>query len=428
MTTLSFEKIQDQLDLARQAARKLTFASTTQKNAALHAMGEALLASSDMILRENARDCELAAQNGQSASRIDRLRLTKERLEGIVQGIHEVIDLPDPIGEVIVSFEGDQAIQIAKVRVPLGVIAMIYEARPNVTVDAAALTLKSGNAVILRGGKEAIRSNIALVQALQHGLNEVGLPVHCVSLIEQVERETIDVLLKARGKVDLIIPRGGAGLINHVVENSIVPVIETGVGNCHVYVDEDADLAMALAIIDNAKTQRPSVCNAIETVLLHSSIAERFLPDLVARLTEKQVEIRLCDKSFAMLESTEFVGSPLLTMAQESDYETEFLDLILAVKIVDNLDQALEHIYRYGTKHSEAIVTADEQKARRFLQEVDAAAVYHNASTRFTDGFEFGFGAEIGISTQKLHARGPMGLPELTSYTYRIRGQGQIRP
>ncbi|AVX19971.1 glutamate-5-semialdehyde dehydrogenase [Carboxydocella sporoproducens DSM 16521] len=405
--------------LAQKAARQLAAASTDVKNAALLAMAEALQQRSDEILRANAQDMEAGRQKGLSQALLDRLLLTEKRIADMAEGLRQVAALPDPVGEVVKMWTRPNGLQIGQMRVPLGVVGIIYEARPNVTVDAAALCLKTGNAVLLRGGSEAIHSNTAIARIISRAAREVGLPEGAIQLIEITGREAVNVMLRLNGYLDVLIPRGGAGLIRTVVENASVPVIETGVGNCHVYVDAEADLAMAEEIVINAKTQRPAVCNAMETLLVHREVAAEFLPGLAERLTELGVELRGCPVTRSLV--------PGIQPATEDDWATEFLDLILAIRVVDSLDEALEHIYLYGTKHSEAIVTSNYFTARRFLQEVDAAAVYVNASTRFTDGFQFGFGAEIGISTQKLHARGPMGLTELTTIKYIVYGEGQIR-
>ncbi|UOF90688.1 glutamate-5-semialdehyde dehydrogenase [Fodinisporobacter ferrooxydans] len=415
-----------QVKAAKEAAGKLSGATTGQKNQALLAMADAIWRNRQEILVANQQDVQDAQAAGQTASKVDRLQLNEKRLQDMMEGLRKLIELTDPIGELLETILRPDGLLIEKVRVPLGVIAMIYESRPNVTVDAAGLALKTGNAVVLRGGKEALRSNAALVKALKEGLEAVHLPTDAFQFINRTERESVDDLIQARGLVDLVIPRGGAGLIERVVKHSLVPVIETGVGNCHVYVDKQADLQKADAIVINAKTQRPSVCNAMETLLVHADIAEQWLPVILAQLMERGVEIRACERARAAL-----AGNPQLrekaVPATDADWSTEFLDLIMNVKIVADVNEAIQHINTYGTLHSEAIVTEDPGSAQIFLQQVDAAAVYHNASTRFTDGFEFGFGAEIGISTQKLHARGPMGLKEMTSYKYLIKGNGQIR-
>ena len=396
---------------AKQAARKLAVAGN-QKDTALEAHTEEILAA-------NREDLFAAEQNGMSRSLMDRLALNEKRIAGMADGVRQVKAQPDPVGQVLEGGVRPNGLRIEKVAVPLGVIGIIYEARPNVTADAAALCLKAGNAVILRGGKEAFRSNQAIAEVMRDAVEAAGLPRDSIQLVQDTSRASSIEMMGLTGYLDVLIPRGGAGLIRAVVENSHVPVIETGVGNCHVYVDDAADLEMAADIIFNAKTSRPSVCNAIETVLIHQAIAGEFLPKMKAKLDEKQVEIRGCEKTREIL--------PDCVPACEEDWATEYLDYILAVKVVDSLDEAMAHIASYSSGHSECIVTENYRNAERFLSEVDAAAVYVNASTRFTDGGEFGLGAEIGISTQKLHARGPMGIRQLTSQKFVIRGNGQIR-
>lgn len=403
---------------AKQAARVLAALSSGQKDAALHAIAGALVARQDEILRENHKDLENAEKAGLSEAMQDRLRLTPERIQGMADGICEVAALADPIGKVMDGTVRPNGLQIDKVRVPLGVIGIIFESRPNVTADAAALCLKSGNAVILRGGKEAIFSNMMIAQIMRGAIEGAGLPKDAIQLVEDTTRKSSEEMMKLQ-YLDVLIPRGGAGLIRAVVENASVPVIETGAGNCHVYVDKDADCTMAAEIIFNAKTSRPSVCNAIETILVHQGIAEKALPMIKARLDEKSVTLHGDERAAAILGD--------VIPATEEDWATEYLGYDLAVRVVDSLEQAEDHIARYSTGHSECIVTENYTTAQRFLREVDAAAVYVNASTRFTDGGQFGLGAEIGISTQKLHARGPMGLNELTSVKYLVRGNGQIR-
>lgn len=403
---------------AKQAARFLLTAGEL-KNKALLEIADALIANGDEIVKANNKDIKNAEESGIKKSLIDRLRLTKERIDGMADGVRRVAALQDPIGTVLSGSTCSNGLKIEKVRVPLGVIGIIYEARPNVTSDAAALCLKSGNAVILRGGKEAINSNKCIADIMRNAIAKAGLPEDCIALIEDTSRASSVELMQLSDYLDVLIPRGSASLINAVVENSKVPVIETGVGNCHVYVDADADIDMAANIIFNAKTSRPSVCNAIETILVHKDIAVEALPKIKARLDEKNVTLRCCPKSAEILGDVE--------LAEESDWYTEYLDYILAVKVVDSVDDAIDHIAKYSSGHSECIVTKDYSNAQKFTDEVDSAAVYVNASTRFTDGGEFGLGAEIGISTQKLHARGPMGLNELTSMKFVIRGNGQIR-
>ncbi len=409
----------DQLSAqAKKASRQLSSVSTAEKNKAIGQMSASLWVQKDEILQANEQDIAAAKAQGLTDAKLDRLLLTEDRIQAMIEGLEQIIQLSDPVGQIIQHIDRPNGLNIDQVRVPFGVIGIIYESRPNVTVDAAGLALKTGNAVILRGGKEAIRTNIALVKALRDGLTHSAIPTDAIQIIEQTERSTIEQLIRSKGKVDLIIPRGGAGLIQYVLEHSLVPVIETGVGNCHVYIDHEANLEMATDTVVNAKVQRPSVCNSIETILVHQAVAEKWLPSLLPLLEEQGVEIRGCEQTQNIVSTKS---------ATEEDYYTEYLDLILAVKVVSGVEEAIEHIHQYGTTHSEAIVTDNQATAGKFLTEVDAAAVYHNASTRFTDGFEFGFGAEIGISTQKLHARGPMGLKELTSYKYVIRGEGQIR-
>ena len=405
---------------ARHAERVLAVAGTAQKNRALEAMARALKERESAILAENQKDLAAARESGMKASLLDRLALSPQRIDGIVEGVRQVAALPDPIGCVTRMEKRPNGLVIGKRRVPLGVIGIIYEARPNVTVDAAALCLKSGNAVILRGGKEAFRSNKAFVAVMRDALEAAGLPRDCVALVEDTSRTSAQELMGLTGYLDVLIPRGGAGLIRTVVENARVPVIETGVGVCHVYVDEEADLDMGARIIYNAKTYRPSVCNAAECLLVHAQAAEAFLPKAKALLDQKNVELRGCPRTCAILGEG-------VQPACEADWDTEFGDYILAVKVVEDAGEAIDFINAHGSGHSEAIVTNNYFTAQRFLDQVDAAAVYVNASTRFTDGFEFGLGAEIGISTQKMHARGPMGLEELTSSKYIVYGTGQVR-
>ena len=404
---------------AKRAARKLATLSTAVKNQALFAMATALEENQAVIVAANAKDIAQAEGNGMAKPLIDRLLLNETRITAIADGLRQIAALPDPVGESISGWQRPNGLKVTKMRVPLGVIGIIYEARPNVTVDAAGLCLKAGNAVILRGGSEAIHSNMAIALILANAAYAAGVPEGAIELIETTDRLAVTAMLKLNQYLDVIIPRGGAGLIKTVVENSTVPVIETGTGVCHTFVDATADLTMAQNIAFNAKVSRPGVCNAMETLLVHEKIAAQFLPAMLERYTQAGVEIRGCAQTMKY--------HTAVKPAVEADWAAEFLDLILAVRVVDSLDMALEHIAAYSTRHSEAIVTCDYDKANRFQQEVDAAAVYVNASTRFTDGFEFGFGAEIGISTQKLHARGPMGLPELTSIKYIVNGNGQIR-
>ena len=405
---------------AKAAEAFISSASTMQKNKALAAISKALIENSSLIIAENAKDIAAAKENGMSEAKQDRLMLDASRIEGIAKGVDQIIALGDPIGEIIGGGNRPNGLQIIKTRVPLGVIGIIFESRPNVTVDAAALCLKTGNVVILKGGKEAINSNICLGKIMREAVGSAGLPADIIQVVENTARETTNELMRLNGYVDVIIPRGSANLIQAVVRNATVPVIETGAGNCHVYVDASADLDMAVEITDNAKTQRPSVCNAIESLLVHKDVAEKFLPMIAERFKSHNVKIYGCDRTIAILGSS-------VEKATETEYATEFNDYIIAVKVVDDIDEAIAHIRKYSTKHSECIVTSSLENARKFQTQVDAAAVYVNASTRFTDGGEFGFGAEIGISTQKLHARGPMGLAELTTVKYLINGNGQVR-
>lgn len=403
---------------AKEAAAVLRTAGEKKRRALLEA-AQALRAAAPEILAANAVDLAAARESGMRDAMLDRLTLTEARIEAMAQGVEDVAAQRDPVGRVLSGETRPNGLKIEKVTVPMGVIGIIFEARPNVTSDAAALCLMAGSAVILRGGKEAFHSNMAVTSVLQAALERAGLPRTAVQLVQDTSRESSREMMGLVGYLDLLIPRGGAGLIRAVVENARVPVIETGVGNCHVYVDESADIDMAAEIIFNAKTSRPSVCNAIETILVHEKIAEKALPAIAARLREKRVELRGDDRARAIL--------PEAVPASEADWETEYLDYILAVRVVDSLDEAVAHIARYSSGHSECIVTRDLRAAEAFTARVDSAAVYVNASTRFTDGGEMGLGAEIGISTQKLHARGPMGLNEIVSYKYVIRGDGQVR-
>ncbi|WP_261800102.1 glutamate-5-semialdehyde dehydrogenase [Paenibacillus sp. PAMC21692] len=412
-------EVRKKATLAQEAAVAAGRLSTAQKNDALLAIANALLTRQEEILEANAVDLKNGRENGTSTSLLDRLALNSERIAGIAEGLRQIVELPDPVGEELQSIQRPNGLDIVQIRVPLGVIGMIYEARPNVTVDAAGLCLKTGNCVVLRGGSAALESNRKIVEIMRDALSGTALPQDAVQLIEDSDRASVNEMLKLNGLLDVVIPRGGASLIRNVVENATVPVIETGAGICHVFVDASADLGMAAEIAFNGKVQRPSVCNSIETLLVDASYSSEQLQALIARMAEANVEFRGCERTLALLPGTR--------AATEEDYATEYNDYILNVRIVDGLDEALRHIRRYGTKHSECIVTENADNAERFLHEVDAAAVYHNASTRFTDGFEFGFGAEIGISTQKLHARGPMGLPALTSTKFRIIGNGQVR-
>jgi glutamate-5-semialdehyde dehydrogenase len=403
---------------AKAAAPALARASTAVKDAALEAMAAALLDATDEVLAANARDVEAARAEQVPSALIDRLTLTADRVAACAQGLRDLVALTDPVGEVVRGFTLPNGLEVRQVRVPLGVVAMVYEGRPNVTVDAAGLALKSGNACVLRGSSSAIASNTALARVLRGAVADAGLPADVVCLVEDTSRDSVKALTRARGLVDLLIPRGGAGLIQAVVGDSEVPVVETGVGNCHVYVDAAADLDRAVAIAVNAKAQRPSVCNAAETLLVHADVAEAFLPRAATALAEQGVVLRGDERTRALVDAEP---------ATDADWDTEYLDLVLAVRVVEGIDEAIAHIGAHGTLHTEAIVTEDRAAARRFVAEVDAAAVMVNASTRFTDGGELGFGAEIGISTQKLHARGPMGLPELTTTKYVIEGDGHVR-
>ncbi|MFW6410403.1 MAG: glutamate-5-semialdehyde dehydrogenase [Halanaerobiales bacterium] len=403
---------------AKEASRELAGLSSRKKDEALMKIAENLENSIEEILAINQKDMEKGESKGLSTALMDRLKLTEGRIKKMAQGLREIVQLEDPIGEVDKMWKRPNELQIGKIRVPLGVIGIIYEARPNVTVDVAGLCLKAGNAVLLRGGSNAFNSNQILTKIITRALKEAGLPEDSVQLIQTTDRKAVEVIFGLNKYLDVLIPRGGAGLINRVVNEASVPAIQTGVGNCHVYVDSAAKLDMALKIVDNAKTNRPAVCNAAESLLVHQDIADEFLPGLKEKF-EGRVELRGCEKTRNII--------PEIEAADESDWSEEYLDYIMAVKVVKNLNEAINHIYQYGSKHSEAIITNDYTRANRFLEEIDAAAVYVNASTRFTDGGEFGLGAETGISTQKLHARGPMGLKELTTTKYIIRGKGQIR-
>lgn len=405
---------------AAAAKKVLQSLDSEQKNRALRRAAEALIERTDRLILANELDYEKAQNAGMTEGLLDRLRLTPERIKAMSEGLVQIAKLPDPVGEVMEQFDRPNGLHIEKVRVPMGVIGIIYEARPNVTADAFGLCFKTGNAVILKGGRDAFYSNQAVTEVIRDALTEMNIPADAVLLIENNDRVVTTAFMKLKEYVDLLIPRGGAGLIRSVVENSTIPVIETGTGNCHIFIDETADPAKIIPIVINAKTQRIGVCNACESLLVHKKIADRILPALGKALLEKQVEIR----GDAVVQEQ----IPEAHAASEEDYGREYLDLILSVKTVDSLEEAIAHINKYNTGHSDAILTENPENAKEFLRRVDSACVYVNASTRFTDGFEFGFGAEIGISTQKLHARGPMGLKELTSYKYQITGQGQIRP
>lgn len=405
--------------LAKSAAVGMNRLTAAQKNEALLAMADALLNEQASIIEANGLDLQRGREIGTSESLLDRLALNGKRIEAIAEGLRQIVELPDPVGDVLETFERPNGMHVEKRRVPLGVIGMIYEARPNVTVDAAGLCLKTGNAVVLRGGSAALESNRRIVEVLREAIAKTAMPVEALQLIEDSNRSSVDEMLKLNGLLDVVIPRGGASLIQNVVKNATVPVIETGAGICHTFVDESADIEMAANIAVNAKAQRPSVCNSMETLLVHRAAAESGLPVIANRMRAAGVELRGCEETRKLIADAK--------PATEQDYATEYNDYILNIRIVGDLDEALDHIARYGTMHSECIVTDNANNAERFLQDVDASAVYHNVSTRFTDGFEFGFGAEIGISTQKLHARGPMGLPALTSTKYRVKGNGQVR-
>ena len=406
--------------LAKSASREAAKLGTKAKNRGLLAVANELVEERELILQENAKDIEAAKAKGVKQSLIDRLALTEQRIEDMAEGLRQIAALDDPIGEVLGMKTRPNGLRIGKKRVPLGVVGIIYESRPNVTADAFGLCFKTGNAVILRGGSDAIHSNLAIVHVIKEGLRKERLSQDLILLVENTSRETVQQMMKLHGYIDVLIPRGGAGLIASVVENSTVPVIETGTGNCHIYVDESADLNMAVEIIENAKTQRMGVCNACESLVIHQRVASEVVPMIVQCLKQHQVEIRGDERACRI--TTE------IAEASEEDWGTEYLDAVISMKIVDSLEEAIDHINRYNTGHSESIITKDYANALKFQDEIDAAAVYVNASTRFTDGFEFGFGAEIGISTQKLHARGPMGLTALTTTKYIIFGNGQVRP
>ncbi|MBN1172236.1 MAG: glutamate-5-semialdehyde dehydrogenase [Micromonosporaceae bacterium] len=413
----------EQATRAKLAATAIATASRSAKDAALCAMADGLHTRAGEVLAANAKDLAAGKEAGMSEALLDRLALSPARIDSIAAGLRKIAGLPDPVGEVIRGSTLPNGLQLRQIRVPLGVVGIIYEARPNVTADAAGLCIKAGNTVLLRGSSTAARSNAAIVAILRDGITVAGLPADCVQLVDASSRESVTELMRARGLVDVLVPRGGASLIRSVVENSIVPVIETGVGNCHVYVDETADLDAAMAIVLNAKVQRPSVCNAAESLLVHRAIAEEFLPRMLPALRDNGVTVH---GNPAVVAAGAAAGIRIEPATAE-DYETEYLSLDLAAAVVDSIDEAIAHIRRYGSGHTEAIVTESVTAANRFVAEVDAAAVMVNASTRFTDGEEFGFGAEIGISTQKLHARGPMGLPELTATKYVVTGSGHVR-
>ncbi|MCU6795707.1 glutamate-5-semialdehyde dehydrogenase [Paenibacillus sp. WQ 127069] len=417
--TITTSEVVQKATLAKQAAPRLSLLTTEQKNTALLLIADALIEETPSILTANAEDLHLGRKNGTSDSLLDRIALNEHRIAAMAEGLRQVVALPDPVGDILEQTTRPNGLNITKIRVPIGVIGIIYEARPNVTVDAAALCLKTGNAVVLRGGSAALSSNRRIVEVLHEALTRSDIPADSLQLIEDPDRSSVDQMLKLNGLLDVLIPRGGHSLIQNVVKNSTVPVIETGAGICHTYIDETADFQMALQIAINAKVQRPSVCNSMETMLVHERFAEQHLASIAEQFIANNVELRGNKQAQALFSA--------IKPASDEDWNTEYSDYILNIRIVSSLDEALQHIRLHGTQHSECIVTTNEANAERFLQEVDAAAVYHNASTRFTDGFEFGFGAEIGISTQKLHARGPMGLPALTSTKFRVLGNGQIR-
>lgn len=404
---------------AKEVEKTLMVASSEKKNQALKKIAEGLIENTDKIIEANKVDLENGEKNGMAKSMLDRLKLDKERIEGMAKGVLDVATLPEPVGRILSATERPNGLRIEKVSTPIGVIAVIFEARPNVTSDAAALCLKSGNTVILRGGKEAINSNKTIAKVMRQAVKEAGMPEDVIQLVEDTSRESANELMKMNEYVDVLIPRGGAGLIQAVVKNATVPVIETGVGNCHIYIDKNADLKKAVDIVFNAKTSRPSVCNAAESLLIHKDIAKEALVAIKNKLDEKDVTLVGDSKAREII--------PDMEKATDADWATEYLDYKMSVKIVDSVEEAIDHIYKYSTGHSECIVTENAGTAEKFMNQVDSAAVYLNASTRFTDGGEFGFGAEIGISTQKLHARGPIGLPELQSFKYKIYGDGQIR-
>jgi len=412
-------EVREKATLAKKAAAVTNRLTEAQKNEALLLMADALEAQAASIIAANELDIQTGRAKGTTESLLDRLKLNEERIAGIAEGLRQIVSLPDPVGRLLETFERPNGLKVEKVTVPLGVIGMIYEARPNVTVDAAGLCLKTGNTVVLRGGSAALESNRQIVSILREVLSTTALPKEALQLVEDADRASVDEMLKLNGLLDVVIPRGGASLIRNVVENATVPVIETGSGICHTFIDESAQFEMASDIAFNAKAQRPSVCNSMETMLVHEAFAKQHLRAIADRFISADVELRGCEQTTALIAEAK--------SATDEDFATEYSDYILNIRIVNGLDEALAHIAQFGTMHSECIVTENTDHAERFLQEVDAAAVYHNASTRFTDGFEFGFGAEIGISTQKLHARGPMGLPALTSTKYRVTGNGQIR-
>lgn len=410
---------------AKDASRILAGLSTGVKNEALQYMADSLEKKTEEILKENKKDLIVIEEKGLSGSMIERLTLTVDRIKEMAGGLRKVSELDDPVGEIVAGCKRPNGLEIIKIRVPLGLVGIIYESRPNVTADSIGLCLKSGNSILLRGGSESLNSNIIIAHILSRASEDKGIPKGCIHIVETANREAVDIMFKLNEYIDVLIPRGGAELINLVKNESKVPVIETGVGNCHLYVDKDADLKMAVEVCLNAKVQRPSVCNAIETLLVHKDVANKYLPAIYDKFRSYGVEIRGCLDTRRILKGS--ARKRIIKKASEEDWYTEFLDLILAVKVVDTFQEAIDHINRYGSKHSESIITNNYARAREFLHQVDAACVYVNASTRFTDGGEFGMGSEIGISTQKLHARGPMGLRELTTTKYLILGDGQVR-
>lgn len=412
-------EVKEKATLAKKASALLGTLSTEQKNEALLQMAQALIDNQESIIAANKQDLQNGRDNGTSTAMLDRLALNPERIEDMAHGLRQIVELPDPTGDILEEYHRPNGLHIQKLRVPIGLIGIIYEARPNVTIDAAGLCLKTGNAVLLRGGSSALYSNRRIIEVLHEALEKTAVPANSIQSISNPDRSSVNEMLKLNGLLDVIIPRGGQSLIQNVLKNATVPVIETGAGICHTYIDKEADIELASKIAVNAKVQRPSVCNAMETLLVHEDYAKNELNALAEELKETGVELRGCDITKKLV--------PWMNSATDEDWSTEYNDYILAVKVVNGIDEAIEHIQAYGTMHSECIVTENQTLAQQFMQEVDAAAVYHNASTRFTDGFEFGFGAEIGISTQKLHARGPMGLPALTSTKYYVHGAGQIK-
>lgn len=413
------ERVISKVKRAKSATRELAKASSDLKNNALNSMAERILASSETLKSENQKDLEAGREKGLSSAFLDRLELTDKRIDSMADGLRQIAMLPDPVGEVMRMWRRPNGLRIGKIRVPLGVVGIIYESRPNVTADAAGLCLKAGNAVVLRGGSDAINSNLSIANILVKSAKEAGLPGDCIQYIDITDRQAVTEMLKLDQYIDVIVPRGGRGLIRAVTENSAIPVVKHEAGICHVYVDSDADAEMAEDICFNAKVQRPGTCNAMETMLVHEDVAEKFLPSMCKRFSDADVELRGCAKTKEICAD--------IKSATEDDWTAEYLELILSIKLVESVDSAIDHIETYGSHHSDAIVTDNYQKSQRFLHEVDSAAVYVNASTRFTDGYEFGLGAEIGISTQKLHARGPMALEELTSYKFIVYGNGQLR-